>query len=454
MNRIVNIYKKFLFYESKREFSTKLDNKINNIKQLGDIEQYARKILKMVWAGTNRQITGIYAKANETINIFIKAQKTTDPLPKIYFSQYIGNYSNWLSTPKNLKIGKNIFTADDFKISDDYKIPTSPGGPIYLSNPYNSSQQGQIDIYIEGGVVFPTFRKDENETEYKVNLEKWVNLVKKLDKVYPDITEFYSDRLLLTVRATDAYNIYSQKNGITPDSTLFIWDTFLKFLYTFDGIQFSTTEPYYDIKNFYVNVHIRYSQPYGAGYAFIEHVGIFSQDWIDRSLNFTLKTIGWGFPHEIGHMMDIPERTITDYTNNMISKYYYFVLLHNPDEFIAGSMKNKIEYLTRDNIDNKLRGCDKQNQLECKGFLFNTAFNYYIFWDLESYLPGYWAKIENMYRYQNTLPSGITKEEKFVYFSSIILKIDLGYYFTRWDYHLIVEKHFLMKKVHLVYIMI
>ena len=147
MNRIVNIYKKFLFYESKREFSTKLDNKINNIKQLGDIKQYARKTLKMVWAGTNRQITGIYAKANETINIFVKAQKTTDPLPKIYFSQYIGNYSNWLSTPKNLKIGKNIFTADDFKISNDYKIPTSPGGPIYLSNPYNSSQQGKL-IYI------------------------------------------------------------------------------------------------------------------------------------------------------------------------------------------------------------------------------------------------------------------------------------------------------------------
>mgnify|MGYP006873197145 CR=1 FL=1 len=37
-----------------------------------------------------------------------------------------------------------------------------------------------------------------------------------------------------------------------------------------------------------------------------------------------------------------------------------------------------------------------------------------------------------MYRYENTFPSGITKEEKMVYFSSIIFGVDLIYYFTRW----------------------
>ena len=37
-----------------------------------------------------------------------------------------------------------------------------------------------------------------------------------------------------------------------------------------------------------------------------------------------------------------------------------------------------------------------------------------------------------MYRFNNTLPEGITKEEKMVYFSSVILGMDLGYYFTRW----------------------
>ena len=37
-----------------------------------------------------------------------------------------------------------------------------------------------------------------------------------------------------------------------------------------------------------------------------------------------------------------------------------------------------------------------------------------------------------MYRYNNTLPSEISKEEKMVYFSSLIIKLDLGYYFSRW----------------------
>ena len=55
-----------------------------------------------------------------------------------------------------------------------------------------------------------------------------------------------------------------------------------------------------------------------------------------------------------------------------------------------------------------------------------------IWWDLESFHHGYWGKLDNMYRFNNTLPAGITKEEKMVYFSSVVLHMDLGYYFTRW----------------------
>ena len=58
--------------------------------------------------------------------------------------------------------------------------------------------------------------------------------------------------------------------------------------------------------------------------------------------------------------------------------------------------------------------------------------NYLVFWDLESLYHGYWGQVDNMYRYNNTISTKLTKEEKFVYFSNIVLGFDLGYYFTRW----------------------
>ena len=212
MSRISDIYRGILVYDQKREFSTDATNKINFIKRIGDIENYTKKTLKMIWVGTNRQGTGIYAQSNETIIIYVKSENDNDLLPKIQFSQYIGTSRNWLSSSKkNLKIGKNIFNADDFKIPKNFSILTYPGGPIYLSNPYDSSQQGIINIYIEGGVVFPTFNLNGNSTVYIENLSKWIDLVKMDNKKYPDITEFYSKKLMLTVKASDAYEIYSKK---------------------------------------------------------------------------------------------------------------------------------------------------------------------------------------------------------------------------------------------------
>ncbi len=48
---------------------------------------------------------------------------------------------------------------------------------------------------------------------------------------------------------------------------------------------------------------------------------------------------------------------------------------------------------------------------KCKGFMNHIRLNYLIWWDLESMQHGYLGKLDSMYRYNNTLPSGITKEE-------------------------------------------
>ena len=54
--------------------------------------------------------------------------------------------------------------------------------------------------------------------------------------------------------------------------------------------------------------------------------------------------------------------------------------------------------------------------------------NFLIFWNLESIYHGYWGKVDNLYRYNYTSETNkLTKEERFTYFSSVALGIDLGY---------------------------
>ena len=54
--------------------------------------------------------------------------------------------------------------------------------------------------------------------------------------------------------------------------------------------------------------------------------------------------------------------------------------------------------------------------------------NFLIFWNLESIYHGYLGKLDNLYRYNYTTETNkLTKEERFSYFSSVALGIDLGY---------------------------
>ena len=431
IRRIKAVYNGDISYDPRREFTTNQKADANIIYQRGNIDQYARQTLKMTFAGTNRQSTGIYGRSNETITVFVKKGDEKDPLPSIRFTQYIGYWANWLGKVNNLKEGEQSFIFDDFKITESYTIDTFPGGPIYLINPYTSKEQSQnITIYIEGGELFPIFKLNGNEEEYKNGLLECIKLNQQDKNKYFDITELISLRTIITVKASEAYKkYYGEKKS--PQDNLNGWDSYIKKLFIYDGIQFEKDQPFYNENNNYVNLHIRFSQPYGGAYAYTEHIGIFYDDWIDLAINFVEKEIGWGFPHEIGHTMDIGERVVSETSNNMISKYSE-TYLQGDGTWGPDRQENKIKYLTPDNIDDILRGCQSEDELDCKGFLMNMELNYLVFWDIESLYHGYWGKIDNMYRYNNTISTKLSKEEKFVYFSNIILGMDLGYYFTRW----------------------
>ena len=433
-----------LKFDSRREFTTNQSAKKNIIRQRGDILSYTRNTLKMSMAGTNRQSLGIYVLANEEINIYVTGD-INDPLPKIRFSQYIGHYSNWLGSEINLIKGKQSLVCNNFNVTK-YEIKVKSGGPIYISNPYTSEEQSQnVKVYIEGGKIFPSFRLGESdEDEYKNFLEEYVEMIKN-NEDYFDITELFGFRSMMTVPASLAYNIYKDPNK-GPIKNLNTWDEYIKQLYKFDGVQYNPSEPYYNIKSVYSNLHIRYSQPFGAAYAANEHIGIFSTDWLNSAIFGTV--FGWGFAHEIGHMMDINERTVIENSNNMISKYEETFIRK---EGSRGEFAKSLLYLTPNDIDVLDRGCENSSN-ECKGFFTNMQMNYLVWWYIESFFPGYWGKLDNMYRYNYSISQGMSRTEREIFFTNVITGYDLGYYFNRWGFFLNNEGIFVPENASEIYL--
>ena len=431
IKRMKAVFTGSLTYDPKREFSTNLNAKVNPIYQNGDIASYSQKILKMSCAATNRQVTGIYGRANETITITVKRGNKNDPLPSIVCSQYFGS-SDFLGVVHTLKEGIQTIKVDDFKL-DKERFHTIPGGPLYLINPYTKDMQSQnLSVYIEGGTLYPVVRLERNKDEYRKDLLEPINLNKKDNKTNFDITELVGNNIILTFKASLTYEHF--KNMIYDEEFYVIfWNANILALFKFDGIQYDPDEPYYDERNDYLNIHIRNSHPYDGENKFTEHISNFCNGRLINDVHFSQEKINQLFPYEIGYMMDLNDRKILGNTNNMIYKYEeaYFEKINKMGEDFA---KNNIKYLARDDIDDKLRGCKSTNKTECKGYFMNVNhLNFLIFWNLESIYHGYWGEVNNLYRYNYTTETKkLTKEERFVYFSSVALGIDLGYYFSRW----------------------
>lgn len=441
--RIESILNGELKYEPKREFTTDQSKKGNVIHQWGNTISYSKNVLKMSWGGTDRQCTGIYGFPNETINIYVDCEEN-DPLPSIRFSQFLGLYKNgWLSNPIRLKKGINTLIFPSFNLNN-FKFPTNPGGPIYIENIFTSDQQSQnIRIYIEGGVVFPLFRKNDDEDEYKKSLINYISEYNKHKETYLNITELYSDHIMITVEATLAYEIYINQNK-SPQANLLKWDERIEKFLIFDGIQLEENQPYYDIKNKYINIHLRYSQLYSnsvLAYATTEHIGLYVsyhlKDIID-STNGIDRTIA----HEIGHILDVKPRIISEQTNNVITGFSEYLddEWHDSGDFPIASKAMII-----DDVDILLRGCRVKNTSECNGLFYNYdsyRLGYVFWWWIEMLHKGYWGELDNLYRYNYSLISGLTQTEGFIYLTNKIVNLDMGYFFERLGFSMGTDKIF------------
>ncbi len=417
-----------LCFDKRREFSTDSGSE-NVISQFGDVAAQARTNLKMTWFSTNRQSTGIGINAGQDLTIYVTGTET-DKLPRLVYTQFWGHWSSWNSGEIQLRLGKNVVKARDF-VNGNWNVIA--GGSVYLVNPYKPTEQSnQVKVYIEGGTLFPVFHLDGDEEKYLLQLQSYLQKVEREPDKVIDMTELVSNHFIMTVRASVANSVYAQGNS--PQENLETWDAYIQEVLEFDGVQFRPTDPHYDERNLHINCNIRLMQPYGGAYAYTEHVGI-QPSW-EKMAIFT-KSFGWGYTHELGHMMDIGERTVSECSNNMMSKYNETAM---EKEATRGEFVKTLAALTPDT--------------QSASFFNTNRLNFLIWWLIESFDIGFWGRLENLYRYDTTISEykaqklaehqgekdykfpEMTATEKQVYLSSLATKIDLSYYFERWGYNL------------------
>ena len=402
-----------------------LDDKLETVKiitaeQHGDMSKHAKENLKFGF-GNNNQPTGISAKPGDVITVYVDADPT-GPLPSLAFSQQEGSFANWIKTVK-LKAGKNVITVPEIPKDTWYKHDVTKGGAIYIVNPYTSDEQSKAPVLrFASGDKFPFLTADTNEEEFKnylieykkaidADIEKNPNV---LDREVLDVFEFVSDHIVWTGTATGAYKTYIEK-GVNPLDTIKSYNIHMSEIFKYYGLDGSSEKN--DPK--YIRENVRLAQPYGYMYAATGHIGVQGDVMASLLVPFEEAGPNWGLTHEIGHKMDVYERLYGEVTNNMLPMYMsvYYNDIDKRIPYESDIYKNIIS--------------ENSNKYTEGGYFENLA----VYWQLEMYNPGYWAKLNKLYR-ERTISLGNedtnnVKMQYLIKFSSEVVGEDLSEYFAR-----------------------
>lgn len=441
-----------LTYNPKYEFSTSDENTgAAKILQHGALREYTQNTLRTSWFGIDRQATGLYGKTGDVLSVYVDADGDEDCLPSLSLTQHFSSSGNWRQD-FSLKRGLNIITVPDFGAASHTAPAVAGGGPIYILNPFTSSEQGKVRVYIEGAESFPLYRKQPEDATLEEKTKACEDFLKELKAYcskgftagqYPlDLLELQSDHCLMTVKASLGENMYiTSANGdnMRAQNNLENYDAYMERLLKFEGITFDKNNKYYDERNEYIGINFRASQNTGVyAYATVERVGLLNDGFHNTVLYSTGIGRGWGLTHEIGHTLDMhSDRTKHELTNNMLSKYNETAL--GGGDGTRGDFNADIANLSSDRKD-----------YTASSYLNSNMYNFCIWWHLESYKPGYWGDLANMFRYYHKecskeeldLINTLDKDEKQVYYSSLILGIDLGYYYERYGFKIHGSKQF------------
>ncbi|MDE6442673.1 MAG: M60 family metallopeptidase [Clostridia bacterium] len=412
-----------LIKNTRREFSTD-PNAINVINQYGNLRSYAGGTLKMSSFGIDRQVTGVGGLKGDTITVYVEADEG-DPLPRIAFTQIIGDWRSWQSS-YNLTRGKNVLTFPNF-ITDNYTRATIAGGAIHILNQYEPTQQSKnVKVYIEGGFLYPVFRKGGDVEAYRMELTSYQNEMNNTEGMC-NITELVGDHFINTLGASTAYNDYVVRN-IDPQKNAEGWDGYMTALLEFGGVTMDPQGKYFNEKNLHLYTNFRMVQPWAGAFAFAagDHLGFID---INESSLTNFGNLGWGFAHEVGHALDVGGRTIGETTNNMWSKFAL--------AYFEGNVSR--------NFNNDTTNALTSDENYTQGFFNTNRYNYQIWWNLEACHHGFWGELDNLYRYYDETAArndaGVTSDDKqmdeterMVYYSSLVMGEDLGYYYERFGF--------------------
>ena len=401
--------------------------------RVGDVASYARNTLKFSNNTTNRQVTGVWYPAGEVARIWVERENEDDPLPIVRWAQPYGYWASWQGGATQLVEGLNLVTVPNYKTVDYKTYDIVAGCAAYLENPYTAEDQdGLVRVYFEGGRTFPVYRLGDDIDAYMAELRAHADRVRADHTSEMDVTELVGNHVMMTVQATRADEIYGAR-GHDAKQALECWNTTLTRCYAFEGIQLDPAQDGYDARNEYLNENYRVSQVWDLGWMFTagEHIGVYTGGEAQDVLIDPLDSYGqskiasnWGLIHEWGHSIDIPARTLQETTNNMPA---YFESTFTPE-------------FTRNATD-----IERAHQMAQPDYAWGTKFNenrfnFMPFWLVESYWPGWWGRVENLYRYEpvndaNGYAGGkdqLNKTERFVLYASIAAGYDLRPFYERW----------------------
>ena len=409
-------------FDPRREFSN-LDDALNKLTQYGDIRNYCQYDMHMKRFGSDRQPTGIYAYANDKITIYMECE-SDNYRPYVVFTQFEGSSSSFKSQSNPIMNGKNVFEAPDLVTGKSgYSKNVVHGGAIHLSNPRTPAMQGDVKVYIEGGGFYPVYKKGEDEALFLQNLtEYYKNFQSNKSRMF-DMAELVADHVYFTISASACYKEYVT-NGHSVN--------YMRMLLEYSGVTFDVDDPDYKEINEHLNINIRDTQYLeGAGaYAGNDHVGIYKGSLWEEIVVYVADgtdamSRDWGFAHEIGHMLDTTDIEITETTNNMYAKYAEMNLFKGAVPSDAPTHDHTQEtfnhLVSDDTARNSFFSTDDQRK------------NYFLWWYLEAVFPGFWPRLQNLYR-NRAVNYMMSATEKMVFLSSVAAGIDLSYYFERWGY--------------------
>lgn len=384
--------------------------------QVGDRRASIRSNLQTD-IGSNLQPTGFAALAGQTITVYVEANGSEN-LPTLTFTQQEGAWSNWKQSVQ-LKEGKNVLKVPSIPHDNNYFKTVTKGGPIYISNPYTPEQQnGAPVIRIEGAEKFPLMTKDTSPQDFKNEVNAYMNKLTKDKQENPnvanrkliDVVEIMSDHVILTGTTTSAFKSFVI-SGRNPLDIINGYDGWMEKIFKFHGMDGSSEKHDPTL----IRENIRLMQPLGYMYAYYDHTGINGMQDMLLMLDQRTFYTGWGLNHEIGHRIENPNREFLEVTNNMTA------------------MLMSIEYNqmdTRIPFDNLYKYVIKENATTMSSRALFERLG--AFWQIELAHPGYWTKMERLYREKKIVAqTDMEKQQQLIRVSSEAVGKDLSSHFAR-----------------------